>query len=334
MGYHSELYFRDFEVPPLGAAFSQEWGGINGISAGWQKRSSDEVKGRVEKLAGVSITVLETSTDGVMQQAKALHSDIVTEISGLHLQPGLEEEKKLLKDLEEFRWGSTVGEYMDANLPKQFISRDSEAVYQGVRLSAHLYYAGLAFQKNSECIAVSAFFKAATRLLRQVELNAGPLGLSNGADQQPVKAVLAICDRFHAIAGQLTQRREGRPTLEIKDEYDVQDLLHALLRLYFDDVRSEEWTPSYGGGSSRMDFLLKGHEIVVEAKMTRKGLMAKEVSEQLIIDAAKYRQHPECKTLVCLVYDPAAVVKNPRGIERDLAKLSGNGLEVICAIIP
>jgi len=114
----------------------------------------------------------------------------------------------------------------------------------------------------------------------------------------------------------------------------VQDLLHALLRLYFDDIRPEEWTPSYGGGSSRMDFLLKGHEIVVEVKMTRKGLWAKEVSEQLIIDAAKYRQHPECKTLVCLVYDPEGLVKNPRGIERDLAKLSGNGLEVICVVTP
>jgi REase_DpnII-MboI len=334
MGYHSELYYRDFEVPPLGAVFSTEWGGLNGIPAGWQKRSSDEVKGRVEKLSGVSITVLETSTDGVLQRAKALHSDIVTEISGLHLQPGLEEEKKLLKDLEKFRWGGTLAEYMDANLPRQFISRDSEAVYQGIRLSAHLYYAGLAFQKNSECMAVPAFFKAATRLLRQVELNTGPMGLSDGADQQPVKAVLAICDRFHAIAGQLNQRREGRPTLEIKDEYDVQDLVHALLRLYFDDIRPEEWTPSYCGGSSRMDFLLKGHEIVVEAKMTRKGLMAKEVSEQLIIDAAKYRQHPECKTLVCLVYDPTSLVKNPRGIERDLAKLSGNGLELICVITP
>ena len=83
-----------------------------------------------------------------------------------------------------------------------------------------------------------------------------------------------------------------------------------------------------------MDFLLKGYEIVVEVKMTRKGLWAKEVSEQLIIDAAKYRQHPECKTLVCLVYDPEGLVKNPRGIERDLAKLSGNGLEVICVVTP
>jgi len=334
MGYHSELYYRNFERPPLGAEFSPEWGGINGIPAGWQKRSSDEVKAHIEKLAGVAIADIEKGSDTAVSAAKALHAEIVTEISGLHAYPGLEQEKRLLSEMEKFKWGITLNEFMDANLPKTYMSRDSEAVYQGVKVSAHLYYAGVAFEKNSECLAIQGFFKAATRLLRQIELNAGPMGLSDGAEQQPVKAVLAICDRFHVVARQLLHRRENRATLAITDEYDVQDLLHALLRLYFDDIRPEEWTPSYGGGSSRMDFLLKGHDIVVEAKMTRKGLTAKEVSEQLIIDAAKYRQNHECKTLVCLVYDPEGLIKNPRGIERDLAKLSGNGLEIVCVVTP
>jgi hypothetical protein len=35
----------------------------------------------------------------------------------------------------------------------------------------------------------------------------------------------------------------------LKDEYDVQDLLYALLRIFFDDVRPEEWTPSFAGKS-------------------------------------------------------------------------------------
>ncbi len=334
MGYHSELYYRNFEHPPLGAEFSPEWGGIHGLPAGWQKRSSDEVKVHIEKLASVSIADVEKETEKAVSAAKELHSEIVTEISGLHAYPGLEQEKKLLNDLEKFKWGITINEFMDANLPKTYMSRDSEAVYQGVKVSAHLYYAGVAFEKNSKCLAIQGFFKIAMRLLRQIELNAGPMGLSDGAEQQPVKAVLAICDRFHVVARQLLHRRENRATLGITDEYDVQDLLHALLRLYLDDIRPEEWTPSYGGGSSRMDFLLKGHDIVVEAKMTRKGLTAKEVSEQLIIDAAKYRQHTECKTLICLVYDPDGLIKNPRGIERDLAKLSGNGLEMVCVITP
>jgi hypothetical protein len=173
-----------------------------------------------------------------------------------------------------------------------------------------------------------------TRLDRNPELLVSSKAPENGSGRAPVNVVLHICNRFHEVARQLLHRREDRSTLEIKDEYDVQDLLHALLRMHFDDVRSEEWTPSYAGSSSRMDFLVKGHGIVVETKMTRQGLAGKEVSDQLIIDATRYRGHQDCKTLICFVYDPSELVKNPRGLETDLAKLTSNGLTVICVVKP
>ncbi len=59
---------------------------------------------------------------------------------------------------------------------------------------------------------------------------------------------------FHLVANQLKTRHSNRESLVISDEYDVQDLLHALLHIYFDDIRPEEWTPNYAGGSSRVDF--------------------------------------------------------------------------------
>ena len=65
-----------------------------------------------------------------------------------------------------------------------------------------------------------------------------------------------LIQRFHQVVRQLKHRHDDRETLVIRDEYDVQDLLHALLRTLFDDVRPEEHTPSYAGASSRMDFLL------------------------------------------------------------------------------
>ncbi len=106
----------------------------------------------------------------------------------------------------------------------------------------------------------------------------------------------------------------GRETLTIKDEYDVQDLLHALLKLHFSDVRPEEWTPSYAGNSNRMDFLLKEAHIAIEVKMTRDNLKDKEIGEQLIIDIDKYQQHPDVNTLYCFVYDPNAILHNPVGL--------------------
>ena len=110
--------------------------------------------------------------------------------------------------------------------------------------------------------------------------------------------------RFHKVARQLRTRHANRETLDIKDEYDVQDLLHALLYLCFDDVRAEEWTPSYAGGAVRADFLLKESKTFIEVKKTRSSLTTKELGEELIIDCEKYKTHPDCEKLYCFIYDP------------------------------
>lgn len=149
----------------------------------------------------------------------------------------------------------------------------------------------------------------------------------------PAVSVERICSRIPLIIRQLRDRYDGRPTLKVDDEYDLQDLLHGLLHLFFDDVRPEEHTPSYAGKATRMDFLLKNESIVIESKMTRPGLGAKEVGEQLIIDIAHYKSHPDCKTLFCLVYDPDHRVDNPRGLENDLSKKT-DGMAVRVFVVP
>jgi hypothetical protein len=131
--------------------------------------------------------------------------------------------------------------------------------------------------------------------------------------------VIHVCRRFPRYVRQLSERHSGRVALVIDDEYDVQDHLHALLCLHFDDVREEEWTPSYGATRTRMDFLLKREQTVVETKMTRPGLDQRKVVDELIVDKEHYRQHPDCKTLVCFVYDPEQRLTNPDALKNDLA---------------
>lgn len=147
------------------------------------------------------------------------------------------------------------------------------------------------------------------------------------------EVITTLADRLHGIIRQLRERREGRPTLDVQDEYDVQDLVHALLNIYFDDIRKEEWTPSYAGSSSRMDFLLPEIEAVVETKMTRLRLSTRELGEQLLVDIAKYKRHPSCRTLFCIVYDPDGRISNPRGVENDL-KEDSDQIAVRVMIVP
>lgn len=151
--------------------------------------------------------------------------------------------------------------------------------------------------------------------------------------QDAASLVQQVCSRFPLFARQLGLRHEKRPTIIFTDEYDVQDALHALLRLHFDDVRSEEWVPSYGGNASRTDFLLKREQIVVETKMTSKKLNQKEVANQLIIDKERYKTHPDCKTLICFVYDPEHICQNPAALEADLSS-SENPMKVIVCVAP
>ena len=150
------------------------------------------------------------------------------------------------------------------------------------------------------------------------DLAQGDLGKPKSVDSSSLLEL--ICTRFHLVSRQLRSRHQNRETLSVQDEYDVQDLLHALLLLHFEDVRAEEYTPSYAGKSSRMDFLLKRERVVVEVKKTRPTLNAQAISTELIEDIERYRSHPDCGALICFVYDPEGFIPNPRGIEDDLSR--------------
>ncbi|MGH6895847.1 MAG: transposase [Geminicoccaceae bacterium] len=106
--------------------------------------------------------------------------------------------------------------------------------------------------------------------------------LASRSDVDPVARIVALCRRFPLFVERLQARQRHRSPYIVEDEYDVQDLLHAILKLHFDDVRPEEWTPSYAGNASRIDFLLPRERTIIEAKMTRPKLGQKEVTNELI----------------------------------------------------
>lgn len=143
---------------------------------------------------------------------------------------------------------------------------------------------------------------------------------SGSVESDPISRIEHLFLKFHAVVIQLRHRHDNAETLDVQNEYDVQDLLHALLKIDFDDVRPEEWTPSYAGASSRMDFVLPGEKIVIETKKTRKGLDSKKLGEELIIDIEKYQKHPDCQLLYCFIYDPEEHITNPTGLIKDLER--------------
>lgn len=122
----------------------------------------------------------------------------------------------------------------------------------------------------------------------------------------------------------LTHRRKGAVNLSFSSEYDIQDLLHALLRPWVSDIRPEEFTPSYAGSSTRMDFLLPAHSLVIEMKLVRDKPHGRRVGDELIADIDHYRAHPNCSILWCVIYDPGRLIPNVGGLVRDLEGESPN----------
>ena len=157
--------------------------------------------------------------------------------------------------------------------------------------------------------------------------------LSSPDTNSSINVVRKICSQLHLVAKQLgDHRHENRDTIIITDEYDVQDLLHALLKIFFNDIRPEECTTSYAGGSSRIDFLIKDDKIAIEVKKTREGLKGKQIADQLFVDIERYKKsHPGCEYLFCFVYDPENLIQNPIGFEKDInEKHKGEAEVLIC----
>jgi len=131
------------------------------------------------------------------------------------------------------------------------------------------------------------------------------------------------------------KRRYGdRETIKINDEHDLQDALHSILRLFFSDIRPEDFVPSYAGGNSRVDFLLPEQKLMIETKMTNHALRDKQVGEQLIIDIERYKQNQAVSHLICFVYDKESYIGNPTGLITDLEGLSDERMRITVFISP
>lgn len=229
------------------------------------------------------------------------------------------------------------------------VSDSQEIDLEALSTSELLLAAGIQMALNPQALPsaeklhealLSRFFRNSVRLGDAAEAVTASMVARRVADramsteaENPVELIVSQCRRFPLFARQMGRRQRQRAPTTVEDEYDVQDLLHAILLLSFEDVRPEENTPSYAGNSSRLDFFLPRERIIVEAKMTRKGLGQKKVVDELLIDCARYSRMPSVDHLVCVIYDPAGECKNAAAIEPDIER-SGSRLNVRVVVCP
>lgn len=209
--------------------------------------------------------------------------------------------------------GSILEEFMD--LPPSTQAEGYEAWKTGrQRVVSALEDNGLRYYRFGRVLPESATGGEDPSVPRESDS-----GLTNRGKPKSVEELIEVVIKgLRRAMHPLTHRRKGLQPLSFASEYDVQDLLHAMLRPWIQDVRPEEFTPSYAGTSTRMDFLLPVHEIVIETKIVRDRAHAKVIGNELIIDIEHYRRHQGCKVLWCVIYDPNHFITNDSGLQSDL----------------
>ena len=129
--------------------------------------------------------------------------------------------------------------------------------------------------------------------------------------------------------------REGKGGIQLKEEFrHTYVTAPPLPRNYVDRPQAlSKLRAALISDGSGVSIALKPEQIVVETKMTRKGLGQKEVVTELAEDILRYQSHQDCKTLICFVYDPAGRCSHPTALEHDLSKDHGT-LRIIVIVQP
>ena len=291
----------------------------------------------VEKKSSLNYDSIDSELKQILKKFKDINEELCTELSIIKSDDQFSEQLKILEKLSSFEWQIPAFKIIDSQKPKKFMGDYNTAqkvLAKGFDTPPHIVLNSNILSSATLGVSLQEYPKLAKRLLREVELLIDKDEPSLIGEDNPINNLNKIFDNFHDVARLLVNRYAKRDTLIINDEYDVQDLLRSLLKIFFDDVRPEDFTPSYAGRNTRIDFLLKREKIVVEVKKTRETLKDKEVGDELLQDIARYRNHPDCNILYCFVYDPQGFISNPRGLEDDLSSESNDKMTVYVSIKP
>jgi hypothetical protein len=199
---------------------------------------------------------------------------------------------------------------------------------KAVVLLEPLLDAGNPYLKSVDRMAIYHFsnVKAIIALLSDIRGRITDGSMEVRADACPDHLILlrSLLDRFHRAV------LNPRPYLgDVTDEIcNEQKLLHTLLELCFDDIRTIERTPLYDGGTTSY-FLLAPERITVELKVLREQSPVDCFEKDLATGIDYHRNRAECDRLLCLVYDPGATITDPRSVEDNFRLRHGGFVEVI-----
>lgn len=148
--------------------------------------------------------------------------------------------------------------------------------------------------------------------------------------------VISVLNTFSDVVSRLKYRRKGKVSLDISDEYDVQDILYVMLKGSFSTLQYEDPTPKDGLTSARADFVISDLNTYIETKYISTKGSEKTIQDECLLDIQKYGIQENCYKIIFFIYDPNKCIDNQFAFKASLERnrvIEGKEIEVITLIV-
>lgn len=196
IGWHGQMYFRDFSKPSVHDAFSREWGALRGMPNGWEEKSAEQVATKIDEILaeGFSVAAFEATTKSFVEALKTLKEHVDLYASALSVPPN-GKAREYFNQLETLVLPNWKIDHINDSLPKSHMTRDTEALGQGTCLASWLYYEAVAIEATSAVAWFSKLTNLIQLLFQGLALGKTPeLGVGNALQAYGLHpAIFAKC---------------------------------------------------------------------------------------------------------------------------------------------
>lgn len=183
IGYHADLYYGDFQHPPIHARFDSELGFMFGPQNGWNEKTCGDVTNFINKnYSGVSLKKIKESL--IKIEKDSLHTKVCSELSFIRNFDNFDKEISILNEIEEIKWKFSPADIIQAKRPNNYITRDSSAMSQGLRVAPHIRFESIVLSFLSMIKSIKKFVKLVRRLLKQIKIRLSVQKLDNKSYSQ------------------------------------------------------------------------------------------------------------------------------------------------------
>jgi len=170
-GFHSQLYFHNFSIPSYENRFNIEWGCIDGLPKGWQKKNKSEIKKEIENLVDDDFHIenLEDNVKKLRKEANSLISEIKIILSSINLKEDCSE-NILKQQIDNYTVDSDKSLIAKSLIPTTVSTRDSEAINEGIKAPYHIIMQISGRDVINTCNSIDNFISLANKLVKQLKL--------------------------------------------------------------------------------------------------------------------------------------------------------------------